>query len=162
MAGMSALALTQFLHAAELTGKEKSFVKDALQASMTESKLGEVGKEKATNQQAKDFAAMMTMDHGNSNAELKAYAEKNGVQYENALDMMHQHQVDKLSKLSGGEFDQEFADQMVKDHEKVVKDFEDASGSVQDAELKGLIDKMLPVLRTHLDQARGLPGVTKK
>ena len=53
----------------------------------------------------------------------------------------------RLSKLSGPKFDEEYNKVMVKDHDKTVRDFEDASQKVKNAILKAYIDKTLPVLR---------------
>jgi putative membrane protein len=45
---------------------------------------------------------------------------------------------------------------MVKDHDKTVRDFEDASQKVKNATLKAYIDKILPVLRQHQQHAHEL------
>lgn len=70
--------------------------------------------------------------------------------------MMKQH--DKLSKLSGADFDREYMSLMVKDHTKDVKEFEDASTKAKDADLKAWASKTLPTLREHLQMARDING----
>jgi len=144
--------------AADVSGKEKSFIKDALEASMAETKLGEVAQTKATRADIKAYAKMLVEHHSASNAELKKLADIKGVKYEDALSIRHSSTVDKFDKYSGNEFDKDFLDQMVKDHEKVIKDFEDASKDAKDPDVKALIDKLLPVLRGHLDKAKALQG----
>ena len=44
--------------------------------------------------------------------------------------------ADKLSKLSGKDFDKEYISDMVDDHEKDVKEFEKASKDAKDPDLK--------------------------
>src|SRR5688572_29876177 len=123
--------------AADISSKEKSFIKDALESSMAESKLGEVAQAKATRPEVKEFAKMMVEHHGKSNAELKKLADSKGVKYEEALGLRHSSAVDKLNKASSGaEFDKDFIEQMVSDHEKAVRDFEDAAKDVKDADVK--------------------------
>ena len=69
--------------------------------------------------------------------------------------MMKAHATtDKLSKLSGADFDREYMDMMVKDHTKDVKEFEDASTKAKDADIKAWAAKTLPTLREHLQMAR--------
>jgi putative membrane protein len=62
----------------------------------------------------------------------------------------------KLHGLSGTEFDREFVRLAVQDHQKDVREFEQASRRVQDQELKSWIDKTLPTLREHLQAAQNL------
>jgi putative membrane protein len=154
----AALICTAPSRAADVSSKEKSFIKDALEASMAETKLGEVAQTKASRPDVKAFAKMMVEHHSASTADLKKLADLKGVKYEDALGVRHSSAVDKLDKYSGGEFDKEFLDQMVSDHEKVIKDFEDASKDAKDPDVKALIDKMLPVLRGHYNKAKALRG----
>ena len=66
--------------AADLAGKEERFLKNAAQGGMSETQLGELGKEKATNKGVKDLAAMIVADHAKANEELKSLASKKGVE----------------------------------------------------------------------------------
>ena len=68
--------------------------------------------------------------------------------------MKAQATKDKLSKLSGADFDRQYMEVMVKDHVKDVKEFEDASTKAKDADLKAWAAKTLPTLREHLQMAR--------
>ena len=47
-------------------------------------------------------------------------------------------------------------DEMVKDHEKTLRDFEQASRQLDDGELRAWIHRMVPLLRLHLERARKL------
>jgi putative membrane protein len=70
--------------------------------------------------------------------------------------------VEKLSKLSGEEFDKAYMKTMVRDHKKDVKDFEKASKDLADADLKGWAAKTLPTLEEHLKLAEQTAGQTKQ
>ena len=63
-------------------------------------------------------------------------------------------QLDKLSKRTGAAFDREYMRMMVNDHTKAINLYERASTDITDNDIKSHITKTLPVLRTHLDQAR--------
>jgi putative membrane protein len=60
----------------------------------------------------------------------------------------------QLSKLSGAEFDKAYANEMVKDHEKDVAEFQKEAMSGKDPALKEFAAKTLPTLESHLQQAR--------
>jgi putative membrane protein len=62
--------------------------------------------------------------------------------------------IDKLSKLSGVEFDKEYMADMVKDHEDDVKAFETQANEGNTAEVKSFAGKTLPTLKSHLEMAR--------
>ena len=73
-----------------------------------------------------------------------------------AMDKDHKALMDKLSGLSGNEFDREFIRAAVKSHEKGVKSFEKQSTSATDADVKAFATNTLPTLREHLQMARDL------
>lgn len=130
------------------------FVRDAADGGMMEVQLGNLAIQKASSQSVKDFARMMVDDHSKANDELKDLATTDNITIPSSVSEDHQDDITKLSKLSGTEFDKEYMDLMVKDHQKDVDKFEDASKNVSDPALKSWIDKTLPTLRHHLDMAK--------
>jgi putative membrane protein len=62
--------------------------------------------------------------------------------------------IEKLSKLSGAEFDKEYMSDMVKDHEEDVKDFQTQGNDGTDPDIKAFASKTLPILQGHLQMAR--------
>ena len=128
----------------------------AAQAGMVEVKLGEVAEKKASQPNIKQFGAMMVSDHSKANQELQAIAAKNGVTLPSKLDATHKSKVDEISKLSGEQFDKAYVSEMVKDHEKVAAEFEKASKTAQNPELKSFAATTLPVIKTHLKHAKAL------
>ena len=159
--GMSASVL-----AAEKKGSESSpprfssadetFMMSAAQAGMVEVKLGELAAKKATQENIKQFGAAMVTDHSKANKELQAIAAKNGVTLPSKLDTPHQSKVDKFGTLSGEQFDKAYVTEMVKDHEKVAAEFEKASKTSQNLELKSFAATTLPVIKTHLKHIKNI------
>lgn len=137
-----------------LTSAEKSFIKDAASGGAMEVELGQAAVKNAMSQDVKDFGQRMVTDHGKANEELKTLVGKKQVQVPTELERKHKSKVEKLSKLSGEEFDKKYMKAMVKDHVKDVADFKKASKKAKDPELKAWIDKTLPVLEQHLQQAK--------
>jgi putative membrane protein len=62
----------------------------------------------------------------------------------------------KLHSLSGTDFDREYVSLAAKHHQKSVQNFEQASKTVEDQELKAWIEKTLPTLKEHLQTAQSL------
>ncbi len=133
-----------------------SFMKKAANANMTEIQLGKIAQENGQKADVKSFGERMVKDHGNASDQLKTVAEKLNVRLPKKVNAKHQALVDKLSKLKGANFDKAYANAMVEDHRKVIKQFEKAQGEVTQPDLKKFIDDTIPVLKTHLELAKKL------
>jgi putative membrane protein len=137
------------------TPSPDTFMEDAAQGGMAEVELGKLASSKAQNPEVKKFGAMMVADHTKANAELKAIAAKKNFQLPTDLGS-HKSDLDSMSKLSGAEFDQEYVDNMVDDHEDDVAAFQKMADSGTDPELKAFATKCLPVLKKHLEAIKAI------
>lgn len=133
-----------------------SFLMKTADVGMAEVHHGELAQQKATNQSVKDFAAMMVQDHTAANDKVKALAAQKNVTLPAAMSEDHQKMEADLSKKTGKAFDKAYIDAMVKGHEKVIKDFEDAANKAGDSDVKAFISNTLPTLHTHLDSAKAI------
>jgi putative membrane protein len=96
----------------------------------------------------------MVDDHTKANSELKKAAADAGITLPTAADSEQKALADKLSKLSGPEFDKAYMKDMVKDHEKDVAAFEKAAKSEGEPAVKTFAEKTLPTLQDHLKMAK--------
>lgn len=135
---------------------DDKFVRDAAESSLAEIALGQLGVQKAANADVKSFAQKMIDDHTQANSQLAPIASQKGVKLPTEPSVMHRAEADRISKLSGAEFDRAFMDQMVTDHQKVVAEFEHVSKGGKDADVKSFASTMLPKLQEHLRMARDL------
>lgn len=133
---------------------DKSFVMKAAQGGMAEVELGNLAKEKAQSDQVKQFAQRMVDDHGKANDELKSIAQQKGITLPSSLPAKEQQTKDKLSKLSGEQFDHEYMEHMVVDHKKDVSEFRKVSKTAKDNDIKQFASSTLPTLEDHLKQAQ--------
>lgn len=140
--------------------KEMKFAQNAAMAGMAEVKLGQLALEKSNNDDIKKFAQMMVDDHTKANDELKSMAQSKSIELPTDIGK-HQKDYDKLSKLSGTEFDKEYADGMVKDHKEVVSMFEKEANKGDDPDTKAWAAKTLPTLQMHLQHAQDLQKMMK-
>lgn len=133
---------------------DADFVAEAGSGGMLEVALGKVATQKASNAEVKKFGQHMVDDHSKANTELKSLAGKKKWTIPAKMNAEHQATYDRLSKLSGKEFDKEYMAEMITDHETDVALFDQATQKAQDTDLKAFASKTLPTLRMHLDMAR--------
>jgi putative membrane protein len=128
---------------------------------MAEVELGKLASEKASNDAVKQFGKRLADDHGKAGEELKKIAQDKGITPPTEMDGKHKKLHDRLSKLSGAQFDRAYVDEMVKDHRKDVKDFQRESEKAKDSDVKSFASKTLPTLQDHLKEAEGLQSQVK-
>jgi len=139
-----------------LNAYDVKFVKETAQANMNETKLAELGSKKATNADLKSCAGTLLKDHKAAGEELKALAQKKGVEVSAAIDKAAADEFKDLEKKSGEDFDEAFVSYMDKAHGKCIKKFEDAQKNARDTDLKAWVDKTLVVLKGHHEKIKGL------
>jgi putative membrane protein len=120
--------------------------------------MGKLASQKATDSQVQALASKLVADHSKANEELKAVASVKNLEVPTSAGVMHKAMMEKFQHQSGGkEFDEDFAEQMVKDHKNAVELFEKAAGDASlDADLRTFAKKTLPTLREHLKTAQTL------
>jgi len=135
---------------------DKKFAKDAALGGMTEVQLGKLATQKASRDDIKQFGQKIVDDHTKANDQLKELASKENIPIPDALDSKHQARIDKLSKLSGENFDKAFVKDQLKDHQAEIRDFSAEAQSGTDANVKTFASNVLPTLQQHLDQVKDL------
>lgn len=158
-----ALGIALAFSTAHAADKEKSdnasaadtaFIKKAADGGMTEVELGKVAEKNGQRDDVKSFGGHMIKDHGKANENLKSVASKMNVAVPDKVSPKHQATIDKMSKISGAEFDTAYIKAMVEDHEKDIAEFEKARGEVSNEDLKKFIDQTVPVMKEHLEMVK--------
>jgi putative membrane protein len=133
---------------------DSKFITKAAQGNMAEVKLGQLAQDKASNQAVKDFGKQMVDDHTKALDNLKKVASDDGVSMPSSINAKDQALYDRLSKLSGSDFDRQYMAAMVKDHETDVAEFRKESNSAKTANVKEYASTTLPTLEEHLTHAK--------
>jgi putative membrane protein len=133
-----------------LAHSDRTFFKKAATGGMKEVAVSQAVMDHLTNPQVRNFAQMMITDHTAANAELAVLAANKGV----TLPGPDEAITEKWSKKDNGA-DKAYIDEMVTDHEGVVKLFEKTTKS-GDADIAAFAVKMLPTLQHHLEMAQDL------
>ncbi len=129
--------------------KDKMFLRKAAAGGMAEVQLGQLAAEKGSSADVKAFGQKMVTDHTALNNNMKPIAEQMGVMLPKKIKKEDQAEYDKLSALSGDDFDKEYLTYMVKDHHEDVREFRREDSEVQDPTLKAAVDQGLLVVRDH-------------
>jgi putative membrane protein len=142
---------------------DTNFVETMMADGTAEVALGKMAQQKASSKQVKTFAAMMVRDHTKAGQELQTVATHANVDMTKMDADMGDHKDlgERLSKLSGREFDREYIKAMVDDHEKAVKDTKDKAGDADNDHVKQWAAKALPVLEKHLSEAKRIQDTLK-
>jgi putative membrane protein len=144
----------------QLSQAEEQFLQKAATSGKAEVELAKLAEQKATNPRVKEFAGKIANDHSGANEELKQLAERKDLTVPEMVPTEEQEFRDKLAKMSGRQFDQAYMQHMVEDHKKDISEFQKASQEAQDNDVKAFIEKTLPALQQHLQQAQSLAGGT--
>jgi putative membrane protein len=129
------------------------FAVKAAEGGMFEVEAAKIAQTKGNSQSIKDLAKHMIDDHTKANAELKQLAAKQQITLPTKLSDKHQKDIDELNKLTGNDFDKEYAKEMVRDHKEDVAMFEKEAKSGKDAEIKNWASGKVETLKHHLSMA---------
>jgi putative membrane protein len=131
----------------------QQFVNDLGSGNMTEIDLGRLAQQKAVSLEVRAFGEMLVRDHTKALDALKQAAATQNLQVPAMVNEKHRELRDRLSMLTGSEFDREFIGAMIDAHEATVKKLEDRKDAGADA-LQQFASTILPTVQQHLEQAK--------
>jgi putative membrane protein len=147
--------------AATLSSSDRSFLKKAAEGGLAEVELGQLASQRASDPQVKQFAQRMVADHGKANDQLKQIASSKNVELPTALPAAAKRERDRLSKLSGAQFDREYMSHMTSDHKKDTSLFRSAAKSAKDSDVRQFASATLPTLEEHLQMSQSISKSAK-
>jgi putative membrane protein len=140
------------------SGRDEDFIKDVAQASRIEIESSKLAMTKAHNAEVRAFAEKLVKDHTATSEELQNLVKSRGVQWKDDDPRFKEKKQkhESLQRLTGAEFDKEYLEDMISDHEATIAMFAKYSLNASDTALKSFADKTQPALREHLKMARDL------
>jgi putative membrane protein len=137
-----------------LSATDRQFLMTAIQGDLAEVQVGKLAQEKAQSQDVKQFAQTLQQDHSENLQKARQLAQESNIQAPSEPNAEQQQEYQRLSKLSGQEFDQQFAQSMVKDHKETISQFQ------KQAQGRGMVARFaqqsLPTLQKHLQTSQSL------
>jgi putative membrane protein len=134
----------------------------AVTANAIDIEAGEQAKQKSQNAEVKQFAQTMITDHTGVNKQAGELAQKlNLTPADNATSQSLKSRADStktaLASLTGKDFDKAYIDNEVGYHQAVLDAIDSALiPNAQNAELKGVLEKVRPAVAAHLEMAKQL------
>jgi putative membrane protein len=103
----------------------------------------------------KEFGRALVADHTQAKRQMSSVARSLGMTPPSGATIEADAERVKLIALSGKDFDQEFAQYMVKDHQSDIAKFKEEV-SAKDGPVSAMAAKQLPALEKHLAMAKSL------
>jgi putative membrane protein len=133
---------------------DQAFAKDAAHGGMAEVKLGKLAQENGSSEAVKTFGMRMVAAHTKAGDKLKEAAAQEHITLPTDLAAKDQAIYDGLSKLSGADFDRAYAQDMVKDYEQDLRDFQREANRGNDDLIRAFAAQTVPMIQQHLEQAK--------
>lgn len=143
-----------------LTQQDRTFIHEAGAGNLAEAELGQLAEQKATTPAIKEFGRWMATDHGLANKWLAAILRDERESFQPTLTAEQTQLKQKLEGLSGTQFDQQYVQHMLQDHEKTVPVFEKQAKEGHNPAIKAYAQDLTPVLEQHLAEVRELAGTS--
>ena len=133
---------------------DKSFANEAAHGGAAEIELGKLALDNGSSEAVKTFGTRMVAEHTKAGDQLKQAAAREHVTLPTDLDAREQAIHDRLSRLSGGDFDQAYAQEMVKDHQEDLKAFQREANYGNSDLMRAFASQTVPMIQQHLEQAK--------
>jgi len=136
--------------AARAAVNDSTFAAAAASGGLAELSLSELGVQKATNRELKQFSQRMIDEHSRMNQELMTVAAQRGIPLPRTMDARAQFCAESLAGLTGEEFDRCYAKAQLIAHADAVATFEAEAERGLDPQMKALAARSLPHIKDHL------------
>jgi putative membrane protein len=162
---LALLMLTSPIIALGASNPDALFFKHAAEGGIFEVDAGTLAQDKGSEQNIKDFGAMMVKDHSAANDKLKAIAAAKNLDLPTSASIPQMADKAKLEVLSGKTFDKSYIKGEIKAHRETIAMFRKEAATGQDAQAKAFAVATLPTLKSHLKSIEGIAasaGVSTK
>ena len=129
---------------------------EAAQADLAEIDMAQIALQNSGNGDVKDFANMIKSDHTSSLEDVMELMKDRNLQQPKSIPAELQRDITRMKSLTGGEFDREFINMAVSEHQKAVEMFRDQQSTAQNQDVKKYVEDTLPRLEMHLEKAQRL------
>jgi len=137
--------------------EDRDFIFAAATDGLFELQAAQLAVARATAPDVKALAARVVNDRTNASSDLAQLAAVRGIALPTRLPRDLEARLRRLSQASGATFDREYLRQVgIAADENSIRRLEDAGDAGRDPQLKAWIDRILPMLRQHLSEARKL------
>ena len=141
-----------------LSNQDKTFLNKAGAGNRAEVELGRLAMRQAATPAVKEFGRWMATDHTLANKRLARIGDTIGHPIHPQPTPQDIALKNRLQGLPGAQFDTQYMQAMVQDHQKDIQAFRQEAQNGQAQMLKMYARNMLPVIKQHLAEAEQLAG----
>ena len=131
----------------QVANSDESFLTELSRRARTEIKMAELATRLAGSNAVKQLGDRLLTEHSRVHEDMKLLAKAKAVNVWGEPDNIR---ISELRQLSGEAFDRAYLAEVVRLHEKDIREFEEAAKTTTDPELKGFVLKYLPTMQAHL------------
>ena len=128
----------------------------AARAHLADLYMANVGQVHSKNVAVKSYAGMTLKDGQQSLHDLTMLMREKSIAQPDTFDDETKQDIDRMASLFGSEFDREFINMMVTDHQRTLELFRSVSLTAHDTDVQDYVDGMIPKLDKHLRKAQEL------
>lgn len=132
----------------------EEFLKEAVELGMEQVELGHLAQIKGSMEYVRELGKMMETEYNTFNASVRELALSKNIHLPESMDERGRTKLNRINARSGSEFDNEYSEIVVKDHELAIEKFEEEVKAESDKEIMKWASAMIPVLKLNLEQAQ--------
>jgi len=133
----------------------RRFLQNALEGDNSEIMLGRLAADKARSQRVREFGRVLSDDHSQAREDLLRLGTRLGVRRNRDISPEAKDERERLQSMDGREFDREFIEYMIRDHQKDIEEFREEAQE-RHGPVSEFASRQLPTLQKHLEMAMDL------
>ncbi|WP_088890508.1 DUF4142 domain-containing protein [Leptolyngbya ohadii] len=138
------------------TALDQEFIRMAAQSNNAEIATSQLALQKSSNEEVREYAERMIQEHTLANQRLQPIAARYGVQLPTGVDPLSAAISQRLSQLSGQEFDRGYMQAQASAHMRTVALFQTQIAQGQAPEAKAYASALLPNVQDHYQMANAM------
>jgi len=140
--------------AQKMGNDDAAAMKQLAQDNLNEIAAGKMAASKAQSPDVKQFAQKMVDDHTKMLSDLKSLAQRKDVNLPDNAGVKEMAQGKLMERKGGADFDREYMQHMVKDHEKALDAAKNTAAKAKDPEFKAAVQQASGKIQEHLQMAQ--------
>jgi putative membrane protein len=158
---LAGLTLSHWSGAANLSKDDVKYATKSAQGLMSELKLGDLARQRGSDERVRNFGKQMVTDHRKDLQQLQQLAAQKKIQLPETINDDQRKEAEKLNKLSGKEFDKEYLKYEAKDHSEDIKEQGKEMKKTLDPELKKFASAEYETVTRHKETVDALRAQIK-
>ncbi len=135
---------------------DKRFTRDVARRDLVNTELAKLASQKSSSDKVKQFGQRILSDHPAISEQVKHVASGENIKIPAKVDLSHNSRYDKLSKLSGGEFDRAYLKDQTQTLRAELRDLKAEIDTGKISSVKQLASDILPILKQQLSLVKSL------